>query len=155
VPDPTLGAALEILEPSIADLRGAVDGMPADALNERPPGRDTNSIAVIVTHAMRSTRAWLSLAVGAEPPARDRPAEFVAVASGDLELVSLIDSVGEECRTLLSNGTFVPDRTGLAPWRPGPQAEEPVSSAWALIHALAHLREHVAQALLTRQLLDR
>jgi hypothetical protein len=77
------------------------------------------------------------------------------VASGDLELVSLIDSVGEECRTLLSNGTFVPDRTGLAPWRPGPQAEEPVSSAWALIHALAHLREHVAQALLTRQLLDR
>jgi hypothetical protein len=155
VPDPTLGAALEILGTSIADLHHAVEGLPADLLNRRPAGDDTNSIAVIVTHAMHSTRAWLSLAVGAEPPVRDRPAEFVASASDDGELRSLIDSMSEDCRALLSTGTFEPGRTGLAPWRPGPEAKEPVMAAWALIHAFAHLREHVAQALLSRQLLDR
>jgi hypothetical protein len=155
VPDPTLGAALEVFESSVADLRAAVDGLEPDVLNRRLAGEDTNSIAVIATHAMHSTRAWLSLAVGAEPPERDRPAEFVAVAADDRELASLIETMADDCRALLSGGTFRPERTGLAPWRPGPEAGEPVTSAWALIHAFSHLREHVAQALLSRQLLDR
>ncbi len=152
--DPTLGAALEILEASLSDLRGAVEGMPVDALNRRPAGEDTNTIAVLVTHAMHSTRAWLSLAVGVEPPARDRPAEFVTVATGDRQLLSQLDSMADDCRGLLSGATFEPARTGLAPWLSGPEAEEPVTAAWALIHALTHLREHVAHALLTRQLLE-
>src|SRR5262245_21111387 len=99
---------------------------------------------------MHSTRAWLSVAVGAEPPARDRPAEFRVVASTD-ELLALLDEMGGECVALLDGATFDPDRTGLAPWRQGPEADEPVPAAWALIHALVHLREHVAHAQLTRQ----
>jgi hypothetical protein len=152
VSDPTVEAAAEILRPALADLRGAVEGLSADELNRRPGGQDTNSIAVLATHSMHSTRAWLSVAVGAEPPARDRPAEFRVVASND-ELLSLLDEMGGECLALLDGATFDPDRTGLAPWRPGPQADEPVPAAWALIHALVHLREHVAHAQLTRQLL--
>jgi hypothetical protein len=152
VADPTLEAAAEILRAALSDLRGAVDGVPADELNRRPGGEDTNSIAVLATHSMHSTRAWLSVAVGAEPPARDRPAEFRAVASND-ELLALIDEMGAECAALLDGATFDPDRTGLAPWRQGAQADEPVSAAWALLLALAHLREHVAHAQLTRQLL--
>ncbi|HEY7756594.1 MAG TPA: DinB family protein [Actinomycetota bacterium] len=150
--DPTFAAAAEVLGSALTDLRGAVEGMPAEELNRRPAGEDTNSIAVLVTHAMHSTRAWLSIAAAVEPPTRDRPSEFVAVATDDRELLALLDSMGAECRALLAGPTFEPDRTGLAPWRPGPEAEEPVTAAWALIHALAHLREHVAQALLTRQL---
>jgi DinB superfamily len=152
VADPTLEAAAEILRAALSDLRGAVDGVPADELNRRPGGEDTNSIAVLATHSMHSTRAWLSVAVGADPPARDRPAEFRAVASND-ELLALIDEMGAECAALLDGATFDPDRTGLAPWRQGAQADEPVSAAWALLLALAHLREHVAHAQLTRQLL--
>ena len=37
---------------------------------------------------------------------------------------------------------------------PGGLAQEPVTAAWALIHALVHLREHVGHAELTRQLWD-
>lgn len=151
--DPTVEAAAEIVSTALSDLRGAVEGMSADELNRRPAGEDTNSIAVLATHSMHSTRAWLSVAVGAEPPARDRPAEFRAVASKD-ELLSLLDEMGTECVSLLDGATFDPDRTGLAPWRQGPEAEEPVPAAWALIFALVHLREHVAHAQLTRQLLD-
>jgi hypothetical protein len=33
--------------------------------------------------------------------------------------------------------------------------DDPVSAAWALLHSLEHLREHVAQAQLTRQLWER
>ena len=151
--DPTVEAAAEIFSTALSDLRGAVEGMSADELNRRPAGEDTNSIAVLATHSMHSTRAWLSVAVGAEPPARDRPAEFRAVASKD-ELLSLLDEMGTECVSLLDGATFDPDRTGLAPWRQGPEAEEPVPAAWALIFALVHLREHVAHAQHTRQLLD-
>jgi hypothetical protein len=150
--DPTVEAAAEILRPALADLRGAVEGLSADELNRRPGGEDTNSIAVLATHSMHSTRAWLSVAVGAEPPARDRPAEFRVVASTD-ELLALLDEIGAECVSLLDGATFDPDRTGLAPWRQGPEADEPVPAAWALIHALVHLREHVAHAQLTRQLI--
>jgi hypothetical protein len=152
VTDPTIEAAAEILREALADLRGAVEGMSSDDLNRRPGGEDTNSIAVLATHSMHSTRAWLSLGVGAEPPARDRPAEFRVVASND-ELLALLDEMGAECLSLLDGATFDPDRTGLAPWRQGPEADEPVQAAWALIHALVHLREHVAHAQLTRQLL--
>jgi hypothetical protein len=154
VEDPTFQAAAEILETALSDLRGAVEGMPADELNRRPAGDDTNSIAVLVTHAMHSTRAWLSLGVGAEPPARDRPAEFLEVASDAATLLSFLDEMAADCTALLDGATYDPDRTGLAPWRPGPHAREPVTAAWALIHARVHLREHVAHALLTRQLLE-
>lgn len=152
--DPTIEAASDILHTAVSDLRGAVAGMSADALNRRPAGDDTNSIAVIATHAMHSTRAWLSLAVGAEPPARDRPAEFVAVTAGDGELLSFLDQMAADCDALLDGATYEPGRTGLARWQTGPDAEEPVTAAWALVHALAHLHEHVAQAQLTRQLLE-
>ena len=151
--DPTVEASAEILRTALSDLRGAVEGMSADELNRRPGGEDTNSIAVLTTHSMHSTRAWLSLAVGVQPPPRDRPAEFRVVASEDDELLSFLDGMGTECVSLLDGATFDPDRTGLAPWRQGAQAKEPVTAAWALIHALVHLREHVAHAQLTRQLL--
>jgi DinB superfamily len=151
VADPTVDAAAEILGTALSDLRAAAEGLSADELNRRPGGEDTNSIAVLMTHALHSTRAWLSLAVGAEPPARDRPAEFRVVASDEVELLSLLDDLGTECVSLLDGAPFDPDRTGLAPWRPGAHAQEPVTAAWALIHALVHPREHVAHAQLTRQ----
>lgn len=150
--DPTVEAAADVLRTALDDLRTAVEGLSADDLNRRPAA-DTNAIAVIVTHAMHSTRAWLSLGVGADPPARDRPAEFVARASGDADLLRFLDAMAADCHALLDGATYDPERTGLAPWRTGPEAEQPVTAAWALVHALAHLREHVGHAQLTRQLL--
>jgi hypothetical protein len=70
------------------------------------------------------------------------PADFLAT----------FDELAAVCRAVMaSDEPFEPGRVGTAPWRPGPLVEEPVTSAWALIHALAHLREHVGHAELTRQ----
>jgi len=40
----------------------------------------------------------------------------------------------------------------VTPASPAPAAKADAPAAWALLHALEHLREHVGQMLLTRQL---
>ncbi len=152
MPDPTIEAARRILDDSLDQLRAAVDGCTAERLNRRPAGEETNGLAVLATHALHSTRSWLSLALDAPLPLRDRPAEFAVVVDDPEGFLRDVDAVAAECRTLLaSERPFDPARTATAPWRPGPLADEPVDAAWALIHALAHLREHVGHAQLTRQ----
>jgi hypothetical protein len=156
VADPTIDAASEILDESLTQLRQAIDGLSASVLDARPGSEDTNSLAVLVTHALHSTRAWLSLAVGAPLPDRDRPAEFATTVGDDVDgFMAGVDAVSADCRRLLDDaGPYDPGRTGTAPWRGGELATEPVTAAWALIHALVHLREHVGHAELTRQLRD-
>jgi Protein of unknown function (DUF664) len=154
VPDPTLVAAREIVDDSLVELRKAVEDGSADQLNRRPAGEDTNGLAVLVTHTLHSTRAWLSLAVGAPLPARDRPAEFAVVVDDPDAFLATFDVMAADCRALLEGeAPFEPGRIGTAPWRPGDLANEPVTAAWALLHAIAHLREHVGHAQLTRQVL--
>ncbi|MFN8233338.1 MAG: DinB family protein [Actinomycetota bacterium] len=151
MPDPVVAAAREILEDSLDQLRAAVEGCSVEQLNRRPAGDDTNGLAVLATHALHSTRAWLGLAVDAQVPPRDRPAEFRVVVEDADAFRRGLDDLSASCRALLdADAAFEPERTGVASWMP-PQDREPVSAAWALIHALAHLREHVGHAQLTRQ----
>lgn len=150
--DPILAAARDIVGDSLVELRKAVEGCTAGELNRRPAGDDTNGLAVLATHTLHSTRAWLSLAVGAPLPIRDRPAEFAVVVVDPAAFLATFDAMAADCRTLLdTEAPFEPDRTGTAPWRGGDMADEPVTAAWALLHAIAHLREHVGHAQLTRQ----
>ena len=93
--DPTIEAARDILGDSLRELRKAVDGCSSDDLNRRPIEGDTNPLAVLVTHALESTRAWLSLAMGAPITERDRPAEFRAVA--DDGFADWVEGRSEEC----------------------------------------------------------
>ncbi len=65
-----------VVQQDLADLLAAVDGLPGEALDWQPAGADTNSIAVLVTHVLHSTRSWLSVVVGAPLPDRDRESEF-------------------------------------------------------------------------------
>jgi hypothetical protein len=74
----------------------------------------------------------------------------VAETGGDTELLAFVDRMAEDCRARLDDQEPF-DATAS---RPVPD-DEPVSAAWALLHALEHLREHVAQAQLTRQLWQR
>ncbi len=152
MPDATIAAARAIVGDSLAELRKAIEGCSVDQLNRRPAGDDTNGLAVLVTHTLHSTRAWLSLAVGAPLPERDRPAEFAAVVDDPDAFLATFDTFATDCRALLeTEAPFEPGRVGTAPWRPGDLAREPVTAAWALLHAIAHLREHVGHAQLTRQ----
>ena len=108
---------------------------------------------MLVTHTLHSTRAWLSLAMGVALPGRDRPAEFAVVVDDPAAFMASVDPLAAECRALLAiDASFDAGREGTAPWRPSDLAEQPVTAVWALLHALAHLREHVGHAQLTRQL---
>jgi uncharacterized damage-inducible protein DinB len=148
-------AAKAILEDALEAMRTATEGASPEALNWRPAGEETNSVAVLAVHAMHSTRSWLSVAMGAQLPARDRDSEFMATADDMAALRDVIDHIGSECRALL-------ERPASSDWgvmrkthaRPSLTWPTEVSAAWALLHALEHLREHAGQMLLTRQLFD-
>jgi DinB family protein len=147
MPDPTIEAAREIFDESVDHLREAIDGLSADALAWRPAGEESNPITVLAVHGMHSSRWWLTIARGLPLPERNRPSEFVAETASDAELVSFVDGMAAECRARLDPAeVFDP-----AAIRPLPEGES-VTAAWALLHALEHFREHVAQAQLTRQL---
>jgi Protein of unknown function (DUF664) len=147
MPDPTIEAAREIFDESVDHLREAIEGLSPEVLAWRPAGEDSNPITVLAVHGMHSARWWFTIARGLPLPERDRPSEFVAETASDTELLSFVDAMAEECRARLDPAeAFDP-----AAIRSLPEGE-PVTSAWALIHAVEHFREHVSQAQLTRQL---
>jgi uncharacterized damage-inducible protein DinB len=152
MPDSITPSARFVLKQSLEELRAAVDGVPAEALNWKPAGADTNSIAVLATHVMHSTRSWLSVAVGAELPDRDRESEFRVTEDDPGALLRLVDEMSDECKALLKDAGEVDwTATRKTHARPG-QAPDEVPAAFALLHALEHLGQHVAHCSLTRQL---
>ena len=159
--DPITASARFVLKESLGELRAAVEGVPAEALNWRPGGEETNSIAVLATHVMHSTRSWLAIAVGAPLPERDRPAEFLVTEDDPLALLRLVDEMSAQCTVLLRDAEDVDwsatrgtharpaKKAGDGLWQPG---QEEVPAAYAILHALEHLGQHVAHCSLTRQL---
>ncbi len=129
-----------------------MDGLDAATLNARPGDESTNSVAVLATHAMHSTRLWLSLAVGASLPRRDRPAEFAASVTGPQPLLEMIDTFGADCIAALDSAAAVDwSAIRLLPAADGTTTE--VIAAWALVHAIDHLRGHADETALTRNVL--
>jgi hypothetical protein len=152
--DPIITATRELAGDAFDVLRRSVDGLDADALNRRPGGPDTNSIAVLVTHALGATRLLMNLAVGAPLPARDRDAEFTASVTGADALRGAIDTIAAECLAIL-------DAAGSVDWnapRSRTRADGSVwemTAAYAMLHALDHLRGHADEAALTKHVLTR
>jgi len=150
MPDPILTSARDLLRRNRDDMRAAIDGLPPDALNWRPAGDDTSSIAAIANHSLLSTRQWLSVAVGEPLPDRDRPSEFRYAARDAGELLAFVDGLFEDCLSLVDKSREVDWGSLRRHWDPGRDIE--IFAAWALLHAVEHLREHVGQISLTRQL---
>jgi uncharacterized damage-inducible protein DinB len=141
-----------IVSEDLKDLRAGVAGLPGEALDWKPAGEDTNSIAVLVTHVLHSTRSWLSVALGAPLPGRDRDSEFRVKANDTGALLTFIDDFSEQIMAIIE-GTKDVDWSAQRKThaRPG-DGPETVPATWALIHAIEHLREHVAHIGLTRQI---
>jgi hypothetical protein len=125
-------------------FREVITGLTPDQLNATL-GPETNSIAVLTTHALGSERQVLEL-VAEQDPVRDRDAEFRARAEGAEQLAAL-DRADALVDQLLP---------GLTPQ----QLEQPLfrndltlAGARWLVRAFGHVREHAAHAELTRQLL--
>jgi hypothetical protein len=144
--DPFVATARYALEQSVQDLRRSLEGLEAEALNWRPAGADTNSMAVLAVHVLNSTRFWLHTAVGTAPPARDRDSEFVAEAASGDSLRAWFEGMASACAAILKGAEGVD-------WGATRRVDgEEAPAAFALLHALEHLREHEGQMSLTRQL---
>jgi hypothetical protein len=151
--DPFLLAGRETISRSLDELVAALDGLPQEGLNWRPGPEDTNSIAVLVTHALNSTRSWLCVAFGFALPKRTRDDEFVASAGWPVNFRLEAEGLAQDCRQLLEQAAEV-DWSAIRQThaRPNPVDPDHVPAAWALLHGVEHLREHLGQVLLTRQL---
>jgi hypothetical protein len=148
-----LASAAYVLTDDLKEIRVALEGLPDEALNWKPGGEDTNSIAVLTTHVLHSTRSWISTAVGAPLPDRDRDSEFRVKAQQTPELLSLLDDFSAQILSLLNSAGEVDwsanRRTHM---RPDPDLPDYVPASFALLHAIEHFGQHVAHVSLTRQL---
>jgi uncharacterized damage-inducible protein DinB len=147
--DPFLTAAGTIFSDTLAEMRVAIEGASPKQLNTKPGGEETNSITVLAVHAMRSTRAWLSFVRSVPAPARVRDEEFVATTPDAGALLALVAGLDRDCTALLDPGATIDWSSERAI-----SSGEIVTTAWALMHAIEHLREHMGQIALTRQVLD-
>jgi uncharacterized damage-inducible protein DinB len=151
--NPVLESARTLVGESLTEMRSAIDGLPAEALNWRPAA-DTNSIAAMVTHALLASRLWLRMAMGLSLPERDRDAEFRAAPADAAEFRSWVTSVSSECTQALESAEVIDWEAARQTQGRGGNAPPVVPAAHALIHATEHLRGHVDQVALTRQLWD-
>jgi hypothetical protein len=152
MPDPTLDVARWAAGQGFDTLRRAVGDLPAEALNWRPANpEDTNSIAVLVTHAAYATRVLLSMAAGLPAPERNRAGEFAAVADGPEPLLALIDALEAECGAILG-GCAGMDWSVMRQRRRDDGSVAEMSALQALLLALIHLHGHADEAMLTRHL---
>ena len=129
--DPMVAAARSILDGSVAGMRPAIEGASADALNWRPAGEETNSIGILAVHAMTSTRTWLSVAVGAPEPERDRDAEFRTEVRDPAELLATFDRLADECRAALATDDEVDWAAARTPKRHPGSAPETITAGCA------------------------
>ena len=150
--DPVLASARQLVGESLKELRASVEGVPVEALNWRPAGDASNSIAVLATHALGASRLWLSMAMGAPLPKRDRDSEFRASAGDPAAFLRFVDELSGDCLSLLRPAEEVDWTAMRNTYGRGGDAPPEVAAAYALIHATEHLRGHVDQISLTRQL---
>ena len=149
--EPFVIAAHEILNDSFVEVLRCIEGLSLAGLNWRPSGGQTNSLAVLAMHSLRSTLNWLEIAFG--QPLTDRDLEFLVSADDSAPFQERAQSlVGSIQAVLASDIAF--DGASLRPTGALPDSGDApeVAAAWALLHTVDHLREHVGQMLLTHQL---
>jgi hypothetical protein len=150
VTDAVLDTGRQLVIEALGELRSTIEGLPIEALNWRPAGEETNSIAVLATHTLHSTRLWLSVAMGSSLPDRDRDSEFRVSADDAGALLRLVDDFSEDCKAVLWSAEDVDWSAMRQVLRRGGDAAPEVTAAYALLHASEHLRGHVDQIGLTR-----
>ncbi len=153
--DPFSAAAYEMIQTSIQDLRATVAGMDRAALN-RAPAPETNSIAVLVAHAVTSATTLLEAALTGRMDRGHymgtvRPAAFATRDADAADLLAQLDDLARTAERLTTEGARA-DYAAPVVYIGGAEGP-PRTRAWCLLHAVEHLREHVGHAQLTKQLL--
>jgi uncharacterized damage-inducible protein DinB len=142
----------QILSSQKDSMREVVSGLSVEALNWQPAGgKETNSIAQMLSHALEAERFLTATAVGATVD-RAREAQFEVTVNSADELTALIDRSEQQVNGYLDQIT--PEMLSKVTTRSDARGDRTFSGAWWLLHAVEHSREHIGQALLTRQLYE-
>jgi uncharacterized damage-inducible protein DinB len=126
-----------------------VADLPAAALNWQPVASEdhaTNSLAVLSAHIAGAEQHWIYEMVGQGPATRDRPAEFVTVATEAADLVRRLAQTGEETRqimTALTADSLNETRT---------IDDHTFTERWCIMHVIEHTALHLGHMQLTAQL---
>jgi uncharacterized damage-inducible protein DinB len=152
---PTHAAVLPIVKNSLAMLREAIDGLPDEA-TAWTPAPNTNSVTVLTIHSLTSIRFFLGNGSGrvrtiGDYRTEDRTPAFASQGESAAALVARIDNAIPELEALLAAGSE-DDLTTAITWPPEDAPNLPATGVGCLFHAVAHLREHVGQAQLMRDL---
>lgn len=150
---PVIAAVHSMMGTNATELRALVEGLPPEALNWQP-APETNSIAVLVAHAVTATvRLTDSALTGVFDRPRyleaERTPAFATQAGSAAELAAMVDGLDALLARLETEGT---DAALAGPVQYIGADAGPRSRAWNLLHAVEHLREHIGHAQLTRQL---
>ncbi|HET9906929.1 MAG TPA: DinB family protein [Anaerolineales bacterium] len=137
---------LELLQDCHNGILQAIEGLPPAAM-DWVPGKDMNSIAVLLAHTIGSVRYWIGDIAAQESSNRDRAAEFrVRGVEADVFKTKLADNL-EYARNVLDKMNL----QDLESTRISGDGRE-LTVAWALLHALEHATSHMGQIQITRQL---
>ena len=136
-----------LLESCHNDIHKALNGLPPEAL-DWVPGKDTNSISVLVFHLTGAERFWIGDVALQESSDRNRDAEFKISGVDAGTLKQRLDDTLSYARTALERFTL----QDLESPRRSPKTDREFTVGWALLHALEHATEHKGQIQLTRQL---
>ena len=140
----------QVLAEHHASWREVLDGLTPEALNWTP-GPETNSIAVLVTHSLGAEESLLSTVVG-RTLSRDRDAEFRVHSSDAAALARRVDEVGTRTAALVD--AIGADDLSEIRQPANDRLNRRFPGIWWLLHAVEHNREHIGQAMLTRQLYE-
>jgi uncharacterized damage-inducible protein DinB len=138
---------LNRLEELHTELAKSLQGLPQEALDWKP-GKEMNSIAVLITHLTGAERYWIGDVVAGIITPRDRAAEF-RVSGIPLETLQkrIADSTAFARQVLNSMALPV-----LEEERVSPRDGQKFSVSWSLLHVLDHTAIHLGHIQLTRQL---
>jgi uncharacterized damage-inducible protein DinB len=143
---PLRDAARQMLHEQKESMRAVVRGLSAESLNWQPAVRsDANSIAQMLSHALDAERFHAAASAGIVLD-RDRERHFHVEGMTASDLLALIDRVEQEVDGYLDQ--LDAGQLGARTSHSG----RTETRAWRLLHAIEHSREHIGQALLTRQL---
>lgn len=136
-------------------LRDALEGMPPE-MADWTPAANTNSVNVLVAHSIAATRFFVGLGSGRPGSIKryrseDRARAFEARGSTPAELISAVEAFARELEELLAAGT-PEDLQRVNSWRDEGETEVEPTGVEALFRAVGHLREHVGQVQLMRDL---
>lgn len=152
---PTHAGTLAIVRESLAMFREGLQGLPDDALVWKPAA-SANSLAVLAVHSVTATRFFLKCGCGqigsiAEYRRTERAEAFQTSGATVAGLSAAFEGLSGEAEAILGGG----QESHLLLTVSWPDADPPVparSGAASLFAAVGHLREHVGQAQLTRDL---